>query len=516
MIYEPFPFLAEEVTGSVRLTRGSCRIESLSGFNSGARIEATGWIDQQVDDYAMDLTLTGTDVALGESLRGALGPEIRSAWSHLDPRGRVEVSAHLQKAFGPGEKIRHHVWVTLHDAQARLDVFPYPLEHVSGQLEFVGKEVRLHDLEARTGLTRFVIGGSIGYDDFGPAMDLSIRADGLRFEGPLRDALPDPLKRAFAVLKPTGRIDLDLARLRYRRDESGAGQADWYGTAVLDELGAEPGVRVSGVVGTAEMLGRWRAGEMALEGEMAIQQGEVADKQFRDTTLRLEKNAQAQAVTIQSVEGSFYGGRIEGFAAIGLKPGGSYALNVAATDVDFERLLREGFRLEHNIHGGRLQGTLGLRSVRGEVQASGFLKVTDAELYELPLVVRLINVFRLAPAERTAFQKARVLYFLRQGRLVLGDIRLEGRAMNLYGAGVMEADGRLRLTFLTGKKNDDPLLPALSELMEGLRKQLVVVLVTGTLAEPQVEFRTLSAVTDPIREVLRLVREQREGRPPEE
>ena len=509
MIYEPFPILADEVTGEVRLTRTSCRIESLTGFNSGARIEATGWIDHRADDYAMDLTLAGEDVALGESLRGALGPELRSVWSHLAPRGRVEVSAHLKKDFGPGEKVIHHVWVTMHDAQATLDVFPLPLEHVTGQMEFQGGEVRLHDIQARSGLARFGIGGRIGYEATGPRLDLAIRAEGLRFEGPLRDALPGPLKKAFAVLQPTGRVDLDLRRLSYYVDEQGAGHAEWDGTAVLDEVAADPGVRIAGVVGTAELLGRWDAGQVALDGELRIQQGQVAGKNIRDTTMRVRKVADAKAVVLESIEGEFYGGRMEGFAAIGVDPGGRYALNLAVTDVDFERLLREGFRLEHNISGGLLRGTLALRSGADGAQASGFLRVTDAELYELPIVVRLLNVFRLASAEQTAFQNARVLYFLRGGRLILGDIRLEGRAMNLYGAGVMEADGRLDLVFMTGKKNDDPLLPALSELLEGVRKQLVVVVVGGTLAEPRVEFRTLSAVTAPIREMLDMVRAQR-------
>ncbi len=511
MIYEPFPFLAEEVTGEIRLTRESCRIERLAGFNSGARIEAEGWIDQRPDDFAMDLTLTGSDVVLDESLRGALGPDVRSAWSHLSPRGRVDVRAHLQKAFGPDADVHHHVWVTMRDAKAQLDMFPYPLEHVNGELEFIGEDVLL-DLTARTGLTEFALEGKVGYDAHGPRLALSIRADGLRFEGPLRKAVPAPLKKAFEVLRPTGRIDLDLSRLRYGHEADGTSRAEWYATAVLDEVGADPGVPVSGMVGTAEVLGTWTEKAMTLQGDVDIQQGQVAEKDFRNTSLHLRKTADADAVALRNIEGEFYGGRMEGYAAIGLKPGDGYALDLAVTEVDFERLLRQGFRLEHNIQGGRLRGTLGLRARGGEAEASGFLRVTDAELYDLPLVVRLINVFRLAPSERTAFQKARVLYFLHGGRLILGDIRLEGRALNLYGAGVMEADGRLHLTFLTGKKDDDPLLPAMSELMEGLRKQIVVVLVTGTLAEPEVEFRTLSAVTDPIREVLELVREQRAGR----
>jgi len=509
MIYEPFPILVDEVTGEIHLTRNSCRIESLTGFNSGARIEATGWIEQRPDDYAMDLTLAGEDVALGESLRGALGPELRSVWSHLAPRGRVEVSAHLEKDFGPDEKVRHHVWVTMHDAQATLDVFPLPLEHVTGQMEFRGGEVWLHDLRARSGLARFRIAGRIGYEETGPRLDLRIHTEGLRFEGPLRNALPGPLKKAFAVIRPAGRVDLDLRRLAYRVDEDGMGHAEWDGTVVLDEVAADPGVQIAGVVGTADLLGRWDAGQVTLDGNLRIQQGEVAGKNIQGTHMRVRKMADAKAVVLESIEGECYGGRMEGFAAIGVEPGGRYALNLAVTGVDFERLLRDGFRLEHNISGGRLEGTLGLRAGSDGTQASGFLRVTDAELYELPVVVRLLNVFRLAPDERTAFQKARVLYFLRGGRLYLGDVRLEGRAINLYGTGIMEKDGRLDLLFLTGKKDDDPLLPALSELLEGVRKQLVVVVVTGTLSEPQVEFRTLSALTAPIREVLDMVRAQR-------
>ena len=512
MIYEPFPFLAEEVTGDLWLRRGSCRIESLTGFNSGARVEATGWIEQRPDDYALDLVLTGKDVELGESLRGALGPEMRSVWSHLRPRGLVDVEAHLTKAFGAEESLKHHVWVTMRDAQATLDIFPYPLEHVTGQMEFEGGEVRLHDVRGRSGLTEFILGGRIAYDEQGPTLNLSIETKGLRLEGPLRNALPEPLKRAFAMIKPTGRVDLDLARLTFRRTDEGKGLAEWYGTAVLDEVGLEPGVKVSGLVGTAEMMGRWADGKVAFHGEMRIQQGKVADKDIVDTRLRIEKSEQSNAVSIKSLEGGFYGGRLEGFASIGLGAGRAYAFNLSAADVDFERLLHEGFRLEHNITGGLLRGTMGLRA-RGPdaktVEASGYVYVTEAKLYELPLVVRLINALRLAPADRTAFQKARVLYFLKGKRLILGDIRLEGRAMNLYGAGTMDSGGRLNLTFMTGKKSDDPLIPALSELAEGIRKQIVVVLVTGTLAEPQVQMRTLSAITAPLRELIALVREQR-------
>jgi hypothetical protein len=529
MIYEPFPFQAEQLTGRLHLAKGTCRVESLVGFNSGARIEARGWIEQRPDDYALDLMLNGTDVVLGEPLRGALGPEMRSVWSHLAPRGRVDVQAHLVKAFGPEEAIRHHVWVTARDVQMRLDLFPYPLEHVTGQLEFEGSEVRLHDVKARTGMTEFGLSGRIAYSKEGPELDLAIRTKGLRMEGPLRDALPGPLAKAFDILRPTGRVDLAITRLVFRsagpdsptagNGEQGTGNRDgtgprceWTGSAILDEVGASPGVKVAGVVGTAELQGRWADGQVALQGQMRIQQGKIADKDISETRLLIEKPAATSTVSIKGIEGEFYGGRVEGFATIRLEPSTRYAMNVSAVDVDFERLLREGFRLEHNLSGGRMRATLGLWA-KGpdaqDVQAAGYADVTDARLYELPPIVRVLNVLRLAPADQAAFEKGRVLYFLRGRRLYLGDIRLQGRAVSLFGAGILEPDGKIDMTFMTGKHNDDPLIPALSELGEGLRHELAVVVVSGTLVEPQVEVRTLSSLTAPFRELLNMVREQR-------
>jgi hypothetical protein len=185
--------------------------------------------------------------------------------------------------------------------------------------------------------------------------------------------------------------------------------------------------------------------------------------------------------------------------------------------VDLEKILREGFRIEQDVSGGRVRAALGLKADgpgAANVEASGYVDISDARLYELPMAVRVFNALRLAPDDRTAFTSARILYFVRGKRIILGDIRLEGPAVSLYGTGVIAPDGSLALQFILGKKDEDPLIPALSQLAAGLRKEIVVVQVTGTLAEPKVEMQTLSGVTGPLKELVGLVLEHRRQQPP--
>lgn len=514
MIYEMFPFLAEDLAGTVHLAPGRCRIEALTAYNAGARLRTSGWIDHRPDDFAMDLAVEGEDVPLSEQLRGALGPEVRAAWGHLAPQGRVDIQAHLRKALGPKEPVLHEVRVRPRGISARLDFFSYPLEQVQGLLEFVGDEVRLADLKGRSGPTEFAISGRVRYTDAGPEIDVTVGSQGLRLEGPLRSAAPQVLGPAFDRLKPTGRVDFRLDPLRYRPGP--AAEAAWTANVLLDEVAIRPGIRISQIVGTTRMTGRWTPGELALDGELWIQQGKIAGQPVTNTRLRFQKEAASPNLVFPTIEGEFYGGRLEGRATLLLgRPGAAdrYAFSLAVKDVDFDRLVRDGLRLDLKGSGGRLSATMALES-RGPdaVAAAGYARITRAALYELPPILRTLAALRFAADDQTAFREASVKYFMLRGKVVLEDIRLEGPNIGLYGAGTVDAGGRLYLTFTTGRKDDKPLVGALADLRDGLRHELLVVEVTGTMRDPQVEARPLSALTAPLRELVDLVRESRSQR----
>ena len=513
LVHEDFPYLAEGVTGRMQLANGMCRIEGLRGRNGGATLAARGWIDQRSDDYAMDIELEGEDIALDEQLRGALGPDLRAAWRRLSPRGRIDITAHLVKALGREEKLSHEVHVVPRDIAVALDLFPYPLEGLSGRLDFLGPEVRLTDVHAHNGPTEFFIGGRINEGPQGPEADLTLKATCLRLEGPVRRAVPGALKDLFEKFDTAGRLDLDGVVVKYRPTGADTFDATWQGAAVMDEVSLSPGIHVSGVVGTAEMNGRWTEKTMGFHGNLWIQQGKVAEKTVSNLRVVLDKPETAEVLSSRTVEGEFYGGLVEGTVAVDLGKSGQFGFQLTAHDVDFERLLREGFHLENNVSGGRMRATLNIAGKGPQpdaVQASGYAEITKAKLYELPPIVRALAALRFAPADQAAFQEAHVTYFIRGKRLIFEDVRLLGRALDLYGAGVLEPDGQVHLTFMTGKKDEHPLLPALSELAAGLRKEIAIVEVTGPISDPKVETKSLQSLTAPLRELMELAKKSQE------
>ncbi len=513
MIYEPFPILVENAAGTFTLTPRQTRIESLAGSNREARLQAIGWIEHREDDFAVDLTIQGQNVPLSEELRGAFMPEVRSAWSRVAPRGRVDVSARLTKAFGTKpDEIEHHVWVTPRDAAVRLEFFPYPLEALHGRIEFVGNRVRLHEVTAREGPTEFYLDGDLGFEDDGQTIDLAVEAKGLRLEGPLGRALPEALAKAFKRLAPAGRLDVRLSELAVRIPKEGPTEARWAGTALLDEVSLSRGVEIAGAVGTARVAGSLAGGRFGLDGEFRLQQGRIADLAVSDLRLVVAKDPSSETLRFSTIESGFYGGRLEGTGAMGTGPDGGFELDLAIQDAAFGPFLRDGMGIENPPQDGRLDATFAAQDPGtdgSELRASGQARVTDASLYELPPIVRVLNLLRLKPPDRAAFRHARITYFVVGKTIFLEDIRLEGRAMNLYGIGTVGREGALNLTFRMGKKDEQPLSTLLTELVEGVRRELVVIEVTGTLSDPKVETRPLSRLSAPLRELQQLIRESR-------
>jgi hypothetical protein len=136
-------------------------------------------------------------------------------------------------------------------------------------------------------------------------------------------------------------------------------------------------------------------------------------------------------------------------------------------------------------------------------QASGVLKISEAELYKLPVMLGLLNVLYLAVPGDTAFTQGQVTYRLRNDKMIFDEIWLQGPALSIVGSGNMDMKTEeLDLTFLTGPPNKLRGLAGLSELLDSVAREVAQIQVDGTLSKPRMRPVPLRSLDRLIREML--------------
>ncbi|MDK1030472.1 MAG: hypothetical protein QGD94_00520, partial [Planctomycetia bacterium] len=529
IVYDLFPYPVEKVSGKLMLRPGHIEIKALRGQNGGARLTATGWAKVTQKGFACDISLTGTDVQLKDDLHNALTGQAHHAWTALAPKGVADITARLTQEAGKDSTLQQKILIKARDASAMFDGFPYPVKDLNGEITVESGLVKFEKLTCRNGGARLIISGSANFLDKSMEVELRVKARKLPLDDQLKRALPKRFQKVWEQLKPFGTADVDIKQFRYKSQTGDGGKgkeryvARWEAEATLDGAGFAGPMSMEVSAGKLFIRGRDDNGKLQFEGKLHSYKGKVAGMALDEAVSSFSMQADSPNIAIRSVEAMFYGGRVTGFGMVNLDTAQdgttSFALNLSVADVDLPLLLTKGFHFEQDVESGRLKGRVVIRSAAPRhdeeadappaIEAMGDFHVTDAKLYRLPVVLGILNLMQLTSGEQKAFREISAKFFLRRGRFVFEDIRVAGRGLNLYGAGSLEPEGQLRLSFLTGRKQTKRFAPILHELLEGLRKELIVVEVVGTLQKPQIRRRTLKGITGPMRELLNLIREQR-------
>ncbi len=118
----------------------------LTGYAGAQPITLKGKARGPKETSAIDLEIAGDDLPLDEKLLQALPPDTgqkiarqflparsRLRGLQAEPMGRADVRATIHRAFG--KDFANHFVVRVHDASVQYNVFPIPLEKVSGLLD---------------------------------------------------------------------------------------------------------------------------------------------------------------------------------------------------------------------------------------------------------------------------------------------------------------------------------------------------------------------------------------------
>lgn len=510
--YDDFPYPLDNIRGKLVMHDGLWEFVDGVGLEGG---NDTGWVTCQgrlipsPAGYEVSLSFKGRNVPLEEELRDALAvrsPGTARLWHDMKPRGAVDLEAMIGFSPGRGKPLLTVTAWPSKDAEQPLSIepsyFPYRLDILLGEFAYRDGRVKFEGLRAQHRNATLTGRGACDVDALGGwRLRLeSLQVDRLRADRDLVQALGNGrLKKLIADLQPGGPVNL---RGRLVLAKSAEPQApitsSWDLSAIMSSGRLECGVTLERLSGSATFKGEFDGEKVLCQGELAIDSVNYKEFQFTqvlgpfwidDSIVELGRMADKRggAPRERPLTGLLYGGRLRSDISVRLGSDSRYFIHAELTGADLARWAQEAIP-GHQQLSGRVSGDINLRgSGRGlhNLGGRGSVWVNDAVLYELPVMVSLLKTLRGRSPDTTAFNTADMDFRIEGEHVYLNRIHCQGDAISLRGAGELNLDRSVKLTFYPIVGRDEARFPAVDKLLGRASQQIMLIHVDGTLDAPQ-------------------------------
>ncbi|MDV6030248.1 MAG: hypothetical protein F9B45_09090 [Phycisphaera sp. RhM] len=526
--FDAFPYPLYNVTGDIRVVDDHVTLTGFQGSNANGgviRCEGDYRIPARRDELAkaesialtsrpsLVLEFDATRISLDEALRSSLPLASQQTWDNLAPSGVLD-SLSIQLVRDTTESpLKLNVAANQFDSKRigsdtlRLQpiALPYRLDIVEAAVRYEGGRVMIDAIRAEHGRSAVSAdGGCWQLKDGRWLLSVDVH-NGSRLipDAELINALPEQMRGAMRGLNLRGPVGLSGLTETLLSDDSHPDpifgwdlQLQLEGNRIGD-VGPVHGLR-----GELSVKGRKDAREIAAEGEVRIDSLHINDLQItrlrgpfqmRDDRLRLGgmgRNGEFQ----QPIEGRLFDGTIRMDGNVTLSDA-NFDVRLALIQAKLPVLLAE---LGHGMSDltGSLVGSMNLEGVLGTtdlLRGQGHAVITDANLYQVPVLMQLLNVLSITPTEDVAFTNADITYRLSENEIFFDDLKLWGSLIALHGNGMLDRRRELDLTFNTRVSPRNTFTRILRPLMDQ-RYTLWTVDVTGPLDDPNIERRALDGV----------------------
>jgi hypothetical protein len=522
--YEKFPLVIENIRGTLRAIDNHWTWDDLQ---SGEITSHGEWIPGAVGQGVLKMHLDARNVALDEPLRAALPAASRQLWYDLHPRGviddlgvdvqwasanrKLDLSIVADKAARQAsvEEPRDsaailpaHVVAPTESISMEPVWFPIRLDQVHGQGRYHNGRVTLNHVQATHDRATLAASGQCDCTPHGGfrLQFENIMLDRLNVDRQLVDAAPGKLRTVLARLALSEPVNVRGAfgLARAARDQPVA--TDWDLSMILQRNAIDCGVKLDNLHGAVHLVGQQAAdGVMACLGELDLDAAtfhgvqfanvrgplEVTDKQllFGSRARRLRANDQASALTAK-----VYGGRATAEAVVNLAAKPTFWLQAQLADADVREYAMEMIPGRQEVSGKiyastQLWGGEELHSLRGE----GKVRLRDANVYQLPVMVAMLKVLSIRTPDSTGFTSGDMDYRVEGNHIYLNRIDVKGDAISLLGKGEATFDRQVKLNFYTVVGRDELKLPIIRPLLGEASRQMLQIRVDGTLDSPNIK-----------------------------
>ena len=510
LTYDKFPYPLSNVEGTLNLHDGEWTFKNVTGTNGPGVVRVSGTISTRPGAEPMSVDIGAENIMLVDELHGAFPPGMRTLWDALQPHGKVDAQATVRFArLGA----KPSVWLQAVPRDDATSIgtsiepvaFPYRMRLSGGRIEYQDGHAVLHGIQAAHGSTAIRTEGACDiWPDGGWRLSLSdLAVDRVRLYGDDHDlvaALPGALRRAVGELKPGGSINLKGAVDFARQRPDAPLYVGWDMDLFMHGGSLQVGPRLENIFGRVRLRGMANGANYSSRGELDVDSATY--KNFQFTSIAgplwfdnanvflgaLGPSAAGQSGPPRRLTARLLGGTLMGDCQVRLASIPQYRLNATLAQADLGQFARQNLPGDEELK-GKIAGTVQLFGTPGprNLSGSGTIHLSDADVYDLPVMLSLLKIMRAKAPDTTAFTQSDIAFDIQQGEhIILKQINLDGDAISLSGNGELTLDGAtnpisLRLHASGGRGG----MPILSGMLSEASQQILLIHVGGTLDHPE-------------------------------
>jgi hypothetical protein len=221
LLYSPFPYRIGEGQGTIRFAHNRLTAE-LRLVGGGQKLRCNADISNPGVDYLGRLELKSEGpLVLEEGMIAALDKKAQSIVRDFNPRGHFSFAGSVQRelergAAGPRAVEHRQLTLRLHDLAIQHEKFAFPMDRVTGQLDYVDGNWTFKDLAGRNDSASISGSGSwVAKAPDGNQLSLTFRANNVALEEELRMALSTSVQKLWTNLRPRGTVDQLDVRMKF-------------------------------------------------------------------------------------------------------------------------------------------------------------------------------------------------------------------------------------------------------------------------------------------------------------
>jgi hypothetical protein len=534
--YTRFPLDLAELHGLIDFDHAAGNIwnfRDLRAIHGEAKISGQGSYSLVEPPGVLDLQITALGAVLDADLKHATvtaSAGMDTAWKELNPSGTLDIN-NLRILWSPGSPVDVSIpSIQFRDARIVPAAVPYPWEKLNGAARWSDHRLVIHTLQGWHGDTYLNVSGADPETADGAATayfeqtgetpeawrlhlgDVQMRK--LVVDDELRGALRTSLRAVATHVAPTEPIDVAFALDLKGGSKTDPVTAAWRFIAALPGGDANLGIAIQKVRGTIEMShGTYDGQDVHGAGLVAFDQAVILGQPVTDvrgpfridgsrivvgapTWLKLPPVDEDQDSSIAGnpLTARVYGGKLIVDAVADV-----LAINPAESPFRVETRLRNADLAEwaranqfRERLKGEVQGEINLSGVGALAtgyKGNGWVQVSPAQLYDLPVMVKILQLFKLTAPDSEAFEYAYGEFGIAEGVFDFSRIELLGKTLSLLGKGWVGFAGSaaqtLNIDLYTRVTSPLSKVPLVGFVADQIGKNWVGIHVVGTVSSPQ-------------------------------